>query len=302
MIWASKSTELMHALEVAPAGETVQLHAGTFTAPPGGFVVPRGMRIEGAHPLRNRFRGGTIIEPASPDDSGLVIPGGVDNVTITDLILRGPERPGRGDGIRLIQTGTTACVELHNVSVWGFGRDGLHFEITKGSVDLLLIEGCLSHHNGRHGLYVAGPYGPIVRGGYYSRNGGAGVMFDLCGAVAVLQVGLEANQQRAPAGDYAPELYLRGGSAHNVDGCRFEDWARAGGSHAAITVENAKGVRIVGCSLVGLGDTPCRGVLFRNQCDACEIGLNTWVRVSRPTDIDASCTSIAVTKPQAIVS
>ena len=109
MILAGSSTELAHALAVAPEGETLQLHAGTFIAPRGGFVVPRGLRLEGTHPLRNHLRGGTIIQPASPADHGIVIPDGIDNVTISDVIVRGNEQPGEGDGIHLVHAKTPGC-------------------------------------------------------------------------------------------------------------------------------------------------------------------------------------------------
>ena len=300
MIWAGTTDELLHALDVAPAGETLQLHAGTLVAPRGGFVVPRGMRIEGAHPLRNRVRGGTIIQPASPDDHGLVIPQGVDNVTIVDVIVRGPGQAGNGDGIHLAQTGTPSCVELHDVFVWGCGRDGIHLESADHSIDLLVVDGCMSHHNGRHGLYIRNTYGANLRGGYYARNGRCGIALDGCASASLRDLSMEANQQTGPASDFEPLLWLRGGYAHNVDGCRFEDWARGRGARAAITVEDASGVRITGCSFVQPDPTPSRGILFRNHCDACDVGLNTWTHVTQRTDIDASCSGIAVRDPQAV--
>ena len=183
---------------------------------------------------------------------------------------------------------------------WGYGRDGIHMEGTDHSVDWLVIDGCVSHHNGRHGLYVRNTYGPNLRGGFFSRNGRCGILLDECGAASVRDLSIEANQQTGPASDYEPLLWLRGGYAHTVDSCRFEDWARGRGARAAVTVENASGVRIVGCSFVQPDRTPSRGVLFRNHCDACEVGLNTWTRVTQLTDIDATCTGIAVRDPLAL--
>lgn len=299
MILAGSSSELAHALDTAPEGETLQLHAGVFVAPRGGFVVPRGMRLEGTHPLRNRLTGGTIIQPASPDDHGIVIPEAIDNVTLLDLIVRGTERPGTGDGIHFVHAKTSGCLELRNVMVWGAGRDGIHFEATAGSVDWLVIDGCMSHHNGRHGLYLRHAYGPNIRGGFYARNGRCGMFLDECGATAVQQLSIEADQQTGPATDYEPLLWLRGGAGHNVEGCRFEDWARGKGAKAAMTVENATGVRIVGNSFIQPDASPSRGILFRNQCAVCEVGLNTWRRVSHRIDIDASCKGIVVREPQA---
>lgn len=301
MILAGTTDEFQHALEVAPAGETLQLHAGVIVAPRGGFVVPRGMRIEGSHPLRNRVLGGTMIHPASPDDHALVIPQGVDNVTIADVIVRGPERAGEGDGIHLVQTGTPACIELRNVYVWGCGRDGIHLESTDHSIDWLVVDGCMSNHNGRHGLNIRKSYGPNLRGGFYARNGRCGILLDECAAASVRDLSVEANQQAGPESDYEPLMWLRGGYANNVVGCRFEDWAHFKGARAALTVENNIGTRIVGCSFVQPDRTPSRGILFRNHCQTCEVGLNTWTQVTQLTDVDAkTCTAIDIREPQAI--
>ena len=301
MILAGSSAELSHALEVAPAGETLQLHAGTFIAPRGGFVVSRSLRLEGTHPLRNHLRGGSIIEPASPDDHGIVIPDGIENVTLTDLIVRGTQKPGTGDGIHMVQTRTLGCIELRNLFVWGCGRDGIHLECTNGSIDWLVIDGCMSSVNGRHGLFVRHSVGANIRGGFYAHNGRCGMVLDEGAAAAIQQLSIEGNQETGPASDYEPQLWLRGGAGHNVEGCRFEDWARTHGARAGITVENGVGVRIVGCSFVQPDTAPSRGILFRNKCSACEVGLNTWRRVTRPTDIDTTCTGVEIRDPQAFL-
>jgi hypothetical protein len=228
-----------------------------------------------------------------------VIPQGVDNVTLANLIVQGPEKAGAGDGIHMVQQGTPSCIELHDVVVWGCGRDGIHIESTTHSVDWLIIDNCTSNSNGRHGLFIHASYGPNLRSGFYAANGRCGIVLEACGAASLRDLSIEGNQRTGAPGDNESQLLLSGGLAHNVDACRFENWAKWQGARAAVTVDNVAGVRIVGCSFVQPDRTPSRGVVYRNHARACELGLNTWTRVTQRTDIDATCTTIEVREQQA---
>jgi hypothetical protein len=297
MIVAPTSARLADALSAAPAGETVSLNAGTYTAPKGGFIIDKSIRIAGTHPLRNRIKGGAIIIPASPDDHAIQV--SADNLMISDLIIHGTQKPGDGDGIHFERTSDGGCIEFERILVWGVGRDGIHVEPHNASANLLEIRSCISNANGRHGVYVLTSMSPAITGGVYAGNARCGIMLDGCEAAMVWHVGLEANQRSGPSSDLEPNLYLRGGNGHNVEACSFEDFARYGGGRCAMTIENSHGTRIVGTIFGNPTTDPSRGIVFRNKCKNCLVDLNSWHRITKPIDIDATCADVT-TQPQAI--
>ena len=72
-------------------------------------------------------------------------------------------------------------------------------------------------------------------------------MLDQCTFARLRDVAFQANQRKATNAVYEPELYIRGGRAHVVDACVFEEFASYGPSRTAIVAEDCRGGSIARC-------------------------------------------------------
>jgi hypothetical protein len=150
-------------------------------------------------------------------------------------------------GILIAPDHTVSVITISGCTVWHMGGSGIHVQSTAGTVDSLMLEECMCCGNGVHGAYLKGVPYPRIIGGYFSVNARCGVVLDQCGFARLRDIAFEANQKQATDPAHEPELYLRGGPAHVIDACVFEDFAQYGPSRTAIVAEDCSGGAIARC-------------------------------------------------------
>ena len=274
----TSASALVAALLAAHPGDTIELAPGRYLAPPGGFVVSHALLVEGPHPSLDRMQAGAIIVPASPDDHAVVVTSR--NVTLKNLMVRGVERPGKGDGIHIELAETGACVRLEDCMVWGAGWDGISAIGPKGgSIDELRIVRCISHRNGGSGIRIRGCYGPSIEHAYCARNAQAGVSVEYSDGALLLDVAAEGNPV---------QVVVQGGTSQTVLAPKIENFA-------------------TGVSMRGVLGGTIQGGAFLNPkkegtsieligCKSCWIGLNTHRHVARMVVQDDACSAIDVAR------
>jgi hypothetical protein len=248
---ASTVRELVSAVARAADGEVVAIAPGEYALPPEGLQVRKAITLIGANPSPNRIRYGTRLRPAVENGYGIVVAPEDGNVTIANLTIS-PERQQPASvmpraGILVAPEHTVAAITLSRCTVWHMGGSGIHVQASSGTVDSLVIQECMCCGNASHGAYLkAVPY-PRILGGYFSVNARSGLVLDQCTFARVRDVAFQANQRAATDPVHEPELYLRGGAAHVIEACVFEDFAQYGPSRTAIVAEDCHGGSIARC-------------------------------------------------------
>jgi parallel beta helix pectate lyase-like protein len=248
---ASTVRELVSAVAQAADGEVVAIAPGEYALPSEGLQVRTAITLIGANPAPNRIRSGTRLRPAVENGYGIVVTPEDGNVTIANLTIS-PDRQQPASvmpraGILVASDHTIADITLSRCTVWHMGGSGIHVQASSGSVNALVIEGCVCCGNSSHGAFLKGVPYPRIAGGYFAANARSGLVLDQCTFARVRDVAFEANQRQATDPVHEPELYLRGGYAHVVDACVFEDFAQHGPSRTAIVAEDCHGGSIAHC-------------------------------------------------------
>src|SRR3990172_3522201 len=248
-IVVSTASALVDVLASMDNGDTVTLAAGRYLAPESGFRVSRQVRVECAHPRKNRLLAGTIIVQQHFDSPAIVLEAG--NTTLEGALVKGPELlAAHGHGIEVARV---ACVTSRDGRVGGGGGNGIH---VPGQTNALVLEDVVCAKSGGHGVYAKGTHaGSIVRG-FFHGNRGSGLVLDDCSAGNV-EADLEANGQFG--------VRVEAGWGHVFTGCRFE--ASPYGASLYGGPMGLAGTVFANCRWIG-GKTAvtafgCRGVLLQ---------------------------------------